>query len=86
MKFIVKNVFIKKVLVIFLIGLVCRVGLNLVFDIDIFKDLYSLTSFVGYGFMVCSSIVVYELPDISFNNLKYSVIRDANLHYELLYY
>jgi len=65
--------FLNKVLIIFLIGLVCRVGLNTIYDIEVFKDFGSFIALVCYGVMVCSSVVVYELPSVNFYcfNLKF---------------
>jgi hypothetical protein len=77
MKSIVKNSIVNKVLTIFLIGLVSRIGFNLVCDTGIFKDFNSLISVLGYGFMVCSSLVAYELPGININSIKDNSIRDV---------
>lgn len=72
-----KSSFVKKVLVIFLIGLVCRVGLNIFYDIEVFNSFYSFIGLVSYGVMICSSVVVYELPSVDFNCFNVKVIREA---------
>lgn len=74
------NVIFRKIVMIFVVGLISRSVVNLVFDINVFKDYTNYISLVYYVFMACCSEVVYELSTISFNvfnifNIK--LVRNA---------
>lgn len=78
MKFnIGKSGLLKKVFLIFLIGLVCRVGLNVIYDIDAFKDFNGFMVFISYSVAIVGSVVVYELPGVNFNVFNVKVIKQA---------
>jgi hypothetical protein len=68
---------VKKVIIIFLIGLVCRVGFNMVYNLDMFKEFGSVVALVSYVTRICSSIVVYELPGVNFSSLNFKVVKQA---------
>jgi hypothetical protein len=57
----------KKVLVIFIVGLVLRGVLNYIYDIEVFKEYSNTILLLYFGFMGCCLGVVYELPIFSFN-------------------
>lgn len=77
MNFKIKNVFVKRVLIIFLIGLVSRIGVNIVYGIDMFKDFNSSIELVSYAVMVSCSVVVYELPEVNFNVFNFKVVNQV---------
>lgn len=76
MRFLSGVVF-KRILVIFIVGLVSRGVINTVFDTNVFKDYTTCISLMYYVFMACFSGFIHELPSISFNVLNFKVVKDA---------
>jgi hypothetical protein len=76
-KIILNNVTFRRILVIFLVGLVSRSVVNYVYDINVFKDYTSGISLIYYGFMAGFSGFVYELPKICFNVFDLKLVRCA---------
>ena len=74
---IFNSVIFRRILVIFVVGLVSRGIINYVYDVNVFKEYTGYISLIYYGFMVCFTGFVYELPSISFKVLNISVIRSA---------
>jgi hypothetical protein len=74
---ILKSVIFRRILVIFVVGLVSRSLVNLVFDINVFKDYTEAISLIYYGFMACFSGFVQGLPQISFNVFKFNLVKSA---------
>jgi len=57
------------------VGFVSRSLVNMVFEINVFKDYMNFISLVYYGLMAVFSSYVYELPYISFNVFNLKSIR-----------
>jgi hypothetical protein len=76
-KNVLNNIVFRRILVIFIVGLVSRSLVNLVFDINVFKDYTSVVSLIYYGCMACFSGFVSELPSISINVFNIKLIRNA---------
>ena len=76
-KNIYNSIVFRRILVIFLVGLVSRVLVNYVLEINVFKEYTNVISLGYYGFMACFSGLVYELPRISFNVLDIKLVRSA---------
>ena len=74
---VLRSVGFRKVLVIFLVGLVLRGVLNYVYDINVVKEYSNLISLTYFGFMVGFSGFVYELPSISFSVSDFKSIRET---------
>ena len=74
---ILSSVIFKRILIIFVVGLVSRSVVNLVFDINVFKEYTEVISLIYYGFMACFTGFVYELPQISFNVFNFDLVRSA---------
>lgn len=83
---ILRSVAFKRILVIFAVGLVSRVGINYACDINVFKEYTNVVSLIYYGFMACFVGYISDLPNIGFNVFDYKVISSAIKHcYESLY-
>lgn len=76
---IFNSVALRRVLVIFVFGLVTRVLVNHVYDINVFKEYTNVISLTYYGFMAYFSVFICDvsLPKISLNVFNLSIIRDA---------
>lgn len=74
---IVNNITFRRILVIFLVGLVSRNIVNNIYDINVFKDYNTLVSLIYYGFMAGFTGFIYELPQISLNVFNLNLIRNA---------
>jgi hypothetical protein len=48
---IFNSITFRRILVIFTVGLISRILVNLAFDIDVFKEYINLISLTYYGFM-----------------------------------
>jgi hypothetical protein len=70
-----KSVTFRRILVIFVVGLVSRCLVNYVYDINVFKDYTHMISIVYYGFMACFTGLVYEFPSITLNVFDIKLIR-----------
>lgn len=72
-----RGIVFKRILVIFIVGLVSRGVINTVFDTNVFKEYTTCISLMYYVFMACFSGFIHELPSISFNVLNFKVVKDA---------
>lgn len=72
---IFKSVIFRRILVIFVVGLVSRSVVNWGFDINVFKEYTEAISLIYYGFMACFSGFVQGLPQISFNVFKFNLVK-----------
>src|SRR2546423_1099241 len=66
-----------KVLIIFAVGLISRVIVNYVYDINVFKDYTNVISLTYYGGFAWFVGFVNGIPKISLDALKLSNIRNA---------
>jgi hypothetical protein len=71
------GVVFRKILIIFIVGLVSRSVVNLVFEVNVFKDYTILISLTYYAFMACFTGFVGELPSISFSVFDITFVRSA---------
>lgn len=71
------GVVFKRILVIFVVGLVSRGVINTVFDINVFKEYHTCISLTYYVFMACFSGFIHELPVISLNVFNYKIVKGA---------
>lgn len=71
------SVLFRRILIIFIVGLVSRGVVNYVFEINVFKDYTNMISLVYYGCMACFSGYITELPKISFNVFDIKLIGNA---------
>jgi hypothetical protein len=55
------SVTFRRILVIFVVGLMSRTVVNHTFDVNVFKDYSTTISLVYYGFMACFSVIVSEM-------------------------
>jgi hypothetical protein len=76
-KLVLNSVVFRRILVIFVVGLLSRSVVNIIFDMNVFREYTNIVSIVYYGFMAVLSGFVCELPSINFNSLRLDVIRDA---------
>jgi hypothetical protein len=74
---ILNNIIFKRILVIFVVGLVSRSVVNIVFDVNVFKDFMGVISLGYYGLMACFSAYVSELTHINLSSLNLNVFRSA---------
>lgn len=71
------GVVFKRILVIFVVGLVSRCIINTVFDTNVFKEYHTGISLMYYVFMACFSGFIHELPVISLNIFNYKIVKSA---------
>jgi hypothetical protein len=71
------SVMFRRIFIIFVVGLVSRLVVNLVFDINVFKDYMSYISLIYYMCMACFVGFVHELPSISFNVFNFKLVKSA---------
>jgi hypothetical protein len=74
---ILKSVTFKRILVIFVVGLVSRLVVNWCFDVNVFKDYSNVTFSIYWGFIVGFLTVIDELPHMSFNVFNYKLIKSG---------
>jgi hypothetical protein len=74
---ILNSITFRRILVIFVVGLVSRTLVNLVFDINVFKDYTEFISLTYYVFMACFTGFVQGLPTISLKIFDIKVIISA---------
>ena len=68
---ILNSVTFRRILVIFVVGLISRTLVNYVFEINVFKNYSTNISLIYYGFMACFSAMVHELPlGVSINDFN----------------
>jgi hypothetical protein len=67
----------RKILLIFLMGLVSRVVVNYVYDMNVFKDYTANISLVYYAFIAGFSAFISEMPRISFNVFNFKIVKSA---------
>jgi len=76
-KSFLSGVVFKRILVIFMVGLVSRGLINTAFDTNVFKEYTTSISVMYYVFMACFSGFIHELPVISFNVFNYKIVKSA---------
>lgn len=76
-KSVLGNIVFRRILVIFVIGLVSRILINYVYDVDVFKDFISSTSLIYYVFITCFVSFVKDFNIISFNVFNFKIIRSG---------
>lgn len=67
----------RRILIIFVVGFLSRSLVNMVFEINVFKDYMNCISLIYYGLMAVFTSYVYELPCISFNVFNLNFIRSG---------
>jgi hypothetical protein len=78
---IFKSVIFKRILVVFTVGLVSRLVVNLFFEINLFKNYGINISSIDCGFITGFFIIIYELFGINFNILNYKLIKNSIIAY-----
>lgn len=76
MKLIINFLFstrLKKILIIFGVGLISRVLVNYGLEINVFKDYINYISLFYYGFMACFVVYINELSYISLFKINLKV-------------
>lgn len=71
------GVVFKRILVIFVVGLVSRGVINTVFDTNVFKEYHTCISLMYYVSMACFSGFIHELPVINFNFFNYKILKSV---------
>lgn len=79
--FLVNFKLLKKVIIIFFVGLAFRFFINYIYDINVFKDYTSVISLLYYGFMSSFAVFINEFPKIGFNFFNFKLIKSAIKEY-----
>ena len=72
-----RGVVFKRIVIIFVVGLVSRSLVNIVYDINVFKDYTTSISLMYYVFMACFTGFLQEFPNISLNAFKFNIVKSA---------
>jgi hypothetical protein len=67
----------KRILVIFVVGLVSRSIINYAFGVNVFKECAEFISLSYFGYMISFTVVISELPTITINSLSISSFRSS---------
>lgn len=76
-KKIVSGITFKKILIIFLVGLVSRIVINCSLDVNVFKEYTNAISLVYYAVMASFTVFINNLPSINLSMFKPSIISEA---------
>jgi hypothetical protein len=74
---IFNSITFRRIVVIFTVGLISRILVNLAFDINVFKEYTNLISLTYYGLIACFVGYLSDVPKISFNVFDIKWIANA---------
>lgn len=77
MRKLLNNFTLKRILLIFFVGLISRIIVNYVYDINVFKEYSDTVSLIYYGFMAGFTGFVYEWPNISLHAFNFNLVKSA---------
>ena len=77
---IFKNKTLQKTFIIFLVGLLSRIFINNLYEINVFKEYMNIISLIFYSYMAVFTALIYELPSINLKIFNISVVKNVIKH------
>lgn len=71
------NIIFKKIIIIFIIGLISRIIINHIYDINVFKEYTNSVSLFYYTSMIYLTWFISNLPKVSMDVFNFYIIREA---------